>query len=323
MPSFSRRVCGVMFTALAASTGAYAQINSATYHPREFNDVPGSALTIVSNYPSLIAFSDLNVSSPTGFANRHVWRFSGDSGATAYKFTNDQFFTVTMTVTLTGDPASPRKEAGFLLDTLGGQGQFIVNSDAHEVVAFGGPLPFYAFPATFQSGDTITLGITYFLDSNGKRAIIYSADCMQSPPKEFTNLEQGIIDNSTLGGYLQVVNAPTIPTNSGIAMFQNIQIGSPDQDFDGVPDSVDLCPNTPPCTVVSAEGCSIEQLVPCAGPASGGTWRNHGAYVSAFVHAVNAFRAQGLISADEREMMVSEAAQSDCGRKGKRSHDGK
>src|SRR6185369_16206805 len=93
-------------------------INSANYHPREFNDVAGSTLTVVSNYPALISFDDQNVSAATGFANRHVWRFSNDGGTTAYRFQNDSFFSVFMTVTLTGDPISPRKEAGFLLDTI-------------------------------------------------------------------------------------------------------------------------------------------------------------------------------------------------------------
>lgn len=319
MTSFNRSSCWIALIGFATATGAYAQINSAAYHPRTYNDVPGSLLTVVSNYPSLIAFSDRNVSAPTGFANRHVWQFSADSGVTAYKFGNDTFFTVSMTVTLTGDPAAPRKEAGFLLDTIGGQGQFIVNTDGHEIVAFGGPLPFYAFPATFQSGDTVTLGMTYFRGADGKRYIIYSANCLQSPPKEFTNLEQGIIDNSTLGGYLQVVNAPTVATNSGVALFQDIQIGPPDQDFDGVPDSEDNCPNTPPCTIVNAHGCSLDQLVPCAGPASGGTWKNHGAYVSAFAHAVNAFRKAGLISGEESGLLVAEAAQSDCGKKARQT----
>jgi hypothetical protein len=145
---------------------------------------------------------------------------------------------------LTGDPISPRKEAGFLLTSLAGDGQFIVNTDGHEVVAFGGPLPFYAFPRTFQSGATIQLGVTYFLNGSGKRAVIYSANCLQSPPLEFSNVEQGIGDNSALGGYLQVVNAPAVATNSGSAEFQNIRIGGPDQDFDGVPDADDACPGT-------------------------------------------------------------------------------
>jgi hypothetical protein len=317
MLNLKHYACYAALLGLAAANGAFAQIstiNSAAYHPREFNDVPGSSLTVVSNYPLLIAFEDQNVSAPSGFANRHVWRFSNNSGASPFQFSNNDFFTVTMTVTLAGDPISPRKEGGFLLDSIGGQGQFIVNTDGHEVVAFGGPFPFYAFPATFQSGDTVALGMTYFLDSNGKRAVIYAANGLRSPPLEFTNLEQGIIDNSTLGGYVQIVNAPSVPTNSGTAVFENIQIGPPDQDFDGVPDAVDLCPGTPPSTVVNAQGCSIEQLVPCAGPASGGILKNHGAYVSAIAHAANEFAAQGLISRSEKGAIVSRAARSDCGK---------
>jgi hypothetical protein len=258
------------------------------------------------------------VSAPSGFANRHVWRFSSNSGASAYTFSNSDFFTVTMTLTLTGNPASPRKEAGFLFDTLGGQGQFILDTDAHEIVAFGGPLPFYAFPATFHSGDTVKLGMTYFLDSNGKRAIIYSAGCMQSPPLEFSNLEQGIIDNSTLGGYLQVQQSSSVASNLGMAVYQNITIGPPDQDFDGVPDAVDLCPGTPPCTIVSTNGCSIDELVPCAGPVTGGKWANHGAYLSAVTNALNDFQAQGLISGYEKAAFEAQAAASDCG---ERKHD--
>jgi hypothetical protein len=157
------------------------------------------------------------------------------------------------------------------------------------------------------------LGITYFLNSSGKRAIIYYANGLQSPPLEFSNLEQGIIDGSTLGGYFQIVNDPVNTTNSGIAVYQNIKIGDPDRDFDGVPDAVDNCPDTPSGAIVNAHGCSIEQLVPCAGPATGGTWRNHGAYVSAVAHAADAFLAQGLISQMEKDLIVSQAAQSDCG----------
>jgi hypothetical protein len=300
----------------AAGNGALGQIssiNSANYHPREFNDIPSATLTVVSNYPSFISFTEQNVSRPTGFANRDVWRFSSDSGLTPHHFTNDEFFSTFMTVTLTGNPITPRKEAGFLLDTIGGQGQFIVNTDGHEVVAFGGPLPFYAFPRTFNSGDSIRLGMTYFRDSNGKRAVIYYAGCLQSPPLEFSNLEQGIIDGSTLGGYLQIVNSPTIATNSGSAVYQHIRIGEVDTDGDGVPDALDACPNTPLCTLVDSQGCSIEQLAPCSGPASGGTWKNHGQYLAAVAQATVEFMAQGLITQEQADVIVAEAAQSTCG----------
>ncbi len=310
-----------------ASNGAFAQIstiNSAAYTPRQFNDVPGATLTVVSNYPALISFEEQNVSKPTGFANRDSWHFSNDSGASPFLFSNNVYWTMMMTVTLTGDPISPRKEAGFVFNNpLNDGGEFIVNTDGHEFVAFGGFLPFYSFSANhpefqFNSGDTVTMGMTYFKDSNGKNAIIYFAEtaaaCAASPPLEFSNLELGVIDNTTIGGYLQIVDSPTIATNSGMAIFQNIKIGPPDQDFDGVPDEVDLCPNTPPCTIVDAQGCSIEQLVPCAGPPTGGTWKNHGQYVSTMAHVTQDFVRQGLISEADRAALVRQAAQSDCGK---------
>ena len=318
--------CAAIIGILAANvaTAEISTINSVVYTPRDpvFNAVSNSVLTVVSNYPSLISFEDQNVSVTNNvYANRHSWHFSSTSGASPFAFSNSEPFTVTMTVTLTGDPTTPRKEAGIVFNNpLNDGGEFILDTDAHEVVAFGGFLPFYAFPKTFQSGDTVTMGITYFKDSNGKWAVIYEANCMQSPPQEFSNLEQGVINNTTIGGYMQVVNAPTVKTNTGIAVFQDIKIGPPDQDFDGVPDALDECPDTPPCTIVDAQGCSIDQLVPCEGPATGGTWRNHGAYVSAVAHVANAFRAQGLITESQRTEIIVQAAQSDCGTKHEESH---
>src|SRR6266478_8460019 len=318
MTSFQRSAYCAMFAALTVS-GAYAQIstiNSATYTPRQYNDVPAATLTVVSNYPSLISFTEQNVTKPSGFANRDAWHFSSTSGASPFLFGSTDYFTATMTVTLTGNPISPRKESGFVFNNpLNDGGEFIVNTDGHEVVAFGGFLPFFAFPRTFQSGDTVTLGMTYFRDSNGKNAIIYSANCLQSPPLEFSNLEQGVIDGTSIGGYLQIVNSSTIATNSGKAAFHNIEIGGADQDFDGVPDALDACPNTPPCTLVGAHGCSIDQLAPCEGPASGGTWKNHGQYVSAVAQAANAFLAQGVINQSQADAILAAAGQSPCGSK--------
>ena len=90
-------------------------------------------------------------------------------------------------------------------------------------------------------------------------------------------------------------------------------VGETDQDNDGVPDSLDQCPNTPAGAVVNAEGCSIDQLVPCAGP-----WKNHGQYVSAVAHVSREFVEQGLITYEERAEIVANAAQSDCGKQGRR-----
>jgi hypothetical protein len=91
--------------------------------------------------------------------------------------------------------------------------------------------------------------------------------------------------------------------------------GETDQDGDGVGDSVDHCPNTPAGEIVDADGCSIDQIAPCAGPASGGAWKNHGQYVSTVAHAVEEFLAQGLISAQQAEEIIVQAAESTCGGK--------
>jgi hypothetical protein len=54
--------------------------------------------------------------------------------------------------------------------------------------------------------NAITLGMTSFKDGNGINAIICSANGVNSPLLEFSNLELGIVNGSTLGGYFQIVN---------------------------------------------------------------------------------------------------------------------
>jgi len=90
--------------------------------------------------------------------------------------------------------------------------------------------------------------------------------------------------------------------------------GETDADGDGIPDSLDLCPGTPVGAIVDAEGCSIDQLAPCSGPAAGGAWKNHGQYVSAISRVVEVFLVEGLITAEQAEAIVSQAAQSNCGK---------
>jgi hypothetical protein len=97
-------------------------------------------------------------------------------------------------------------------------------------------------------------------------------------------------------------------------------LGETDSDCDGVGDSVDLCPDTPPGSVVDSNGCSIDQLAPCAGPASGGTWKNHGQYVSTVARVAEEFLDQGLIDEEQAEEIVEQAAKSDCGFKQSRGH---
>jgi hypothetical protein len=81
-----------------------------------------------------------------------------------------------------------------------------------------------------------------------------------------------------------------------------------DVDGDGVPNESDLCPLTPLGAVVNETGCSIDQLCPCTG------WRNHGEYMSCVAHASEDFVDAGLFTDAERDVIVSSAARSACGR---------
>ena len=225
---YSAAAIGLAFAAGSITQAQVSTIKTVLVQSRLYNDVPGAVLTVVTNYPTLISFTEQNVSAASGFANRDVWHFSANGQTNAYNFQNNDYFTVSMNVTLTGNPPTPRKEAGFVFNNpLNDGGEFILDTDAHEIVAFGGFLPFYAFPATFQSGDTVRMGITVFQDSSGKNAIVYSANGVNSPALPFSNAEQGVINNTTIGGYFQIQQDGSNPSNSGSAVYGNISIGAP------------------------------------------------------------------------------------------------
>ena len=85
-------------------------------------------------------------------------------------------------------------------------------------------------------------------------------------------------------------------------------------DLAWVSDVVDSCPNMPAGVPVDVNGCSIDQLVPCAGPISGGTWKNHGQYVSAITKIAAEFLEDDLITEKDLGAIVSGAAKSKCGK---------
>jgi hypothetical protein len=85
-----------------------------------------------------------------------------------------------------------------------------------------------------------------------------------------------------------------------------------DDDNDGILDAIDDCLNTAYGEIVNNSGCSIKDLCPCDND-----WKNHGAYVSQVAHTCEAFMIDGLITEAEKDMIVEEAAQSDCGKKEK------
>ena len=139
-----------------------------------------------------------------------------------------------------------------------------------------------------------------------------SAPKPTTPPLFAGDLQSWIRNDNLAPDWLRIGTDITAqgPFNAAFSLS-----GETDADGDGVPDSLDQCPDTPAGAIVNADGCSIDQLAPCNGPASGGTWKNHGQYVSTIAQVAEAFLDDGLITEEEKDAIVASAAQSNCGAK--------
>jgi hypothetical protein len=91
-----------------------------------------------------------------------------------------------------------------------------------------------------------------------------------------------------------------------------------DADGDGVCGNVDNCPGDANPDQADNDGdgqgnvCDpddVSVLCPCAGP-----WNNHGQYVSCVAHVTQDLVANGILTAQDRAKLVSNAAQSSCGK---------
>jgi hypothetical protein len=214
---------------LGLSVWAAAQPNDVVILDRVFNDDSDSISNHVKNLPTVI-LSDTKVDgdgSPPEFANRHAWFVSAD-GVNPLQIPLDVEWTLEYDLTLTGNPVTPRKEAGGFVRIGMPWGyselQFMVNTDAHEVVAFGYPFPFYRFALSYNSGDTIHLGIRFFKDTDGQYKVIYMANALSSPALALAD-QSIIIQRNWIspGGYLQVNIQAGNPNNEGTAVFDNIK----------------------------------------------------------------------------------------------------
>jgi hypothetical protein len=87
-----------------------------------------------------------------------------------------------------------------------------------------------------------------------------------------------------------------------------------DTDADGVGDACDRCGETLAASVITNDGCSVEQLCPCDAPAGGDHWDNQGQYLRCVSQATRSLRREGQISRGESLRMIRRAAGSGCGR---------
>ncbi len=224
----------VLIGAILASVGTAAwgdvtDINSVQIQERRFNDYPNSTLVTTNNFPSLVRFDESAFGSG-GFANQHVAWFSPDNGASHYNFINGDRFLMSVDVTLDVGSTSPRKETGFRFDTfIAGEAFFIVTSDG-EVAAFGAMLPFYSFGNVYTPGTTANLSLIYTPDDDGDpfdgdaATFEYVYNGSSSGPLAVSNLENGMIDGTQGGFYVQNQPDDGNPDDFSVASFANIRI---------------------------------------------------------------------------------------------------
>lgn len=212
------------FGLLAPSVQAQVtNINSVVIQARRFNDYAGSTLSVVNNYPSLVSFSE-GPFGTGGFANQHVARFS-ENGVTARSFLNAEAFDISVDVSLAVGSTGPRKEAGFRMDTfIGGEGFFILTSDG-QVAAFGGPLPFHDFGNVYTPGTTATMRMIYRPGVVSTMEYMFGA--ASSGEVAFGNSENGVINGSDFGNYVQNQPDDNNPNDFSNAAFRNYSVATP------------------------------------------------------------------------------------------------
>ncbi|CAN5522400.1 hypothetical protein BH09PLA1_BH09PLA1_35090 [soil metagenome] len=229
--------------ALAAITllpaSAMAQFNGWKTNARVFNDFTTSTLTISNSNtnPGTVVIDDRGfVDDGIGgnFANRHDVMASTNGGATAANINIGQGFTIQANVRLEDGSNAPRKEAGFRINSpVTGDLLFLVNSDAGEIVTFGGGGPFFSFGSNgggngYTPGQTILMGMTYRSGFGGNPGtseyfINRGAGLETSGQLAWSNTEGGPV-NFNVGVYGQFSPNLSNTQDFATATFNNLSI---------------------------------------------------------------------------------------------------
>ncbi len=190
---------------------AQAQVNGIVSSPYVGFGRPDSTVAITNSNsvnPGNASVSDTFAPGATG-TNRHDFLLSTDNGATAHTFDIDDSFTFSTLINLSALSNSPRKEAGIRINSsVTGDALFIINSDAGEIVAFGGGAPFKSFGNNgggngYTPGTTILMGIREIGGGDGAGGVANTLEYFidrdpfnpggesTSGPLPWSNLEKG------------------------------------------------------------------------------------------------------------------------------------
>jgi len=221
-------VAGICLAA-AGACGQISSVNSAVIVPRVSNDYPGATGTYINDYPASMTLGESGEYGSSGFANRDEWLFS-NNGSTPYSLEATDYFTVSMTLTLTG-PTTVDNEAGFIIPNANGEFpdsdlQFDADTDGGFLGSSGGNGSWNS-RLTYTPGALVTMGMKYFYDSaNSANAIQFWVNAgggnLYSPVEDLQIGET--LAGDSLGAYYQLQGTTSSPGSSGQAVFGDISI---------------------------------------------------------------------------------------------------
>ena len=153
------------------------------------------------------------------------------------------------------------------------------------------------------------------LDVSDNCSLLPNADQADSDGDGLGDVCDGDLDGDGIAN--DIDNCPTIsnPNQSDFDENRQGDVCDKDLDGDGILNASDECEFTQlGATTDPTTGCSIAQMCPCISPKDSSTpWKNHGKYVSCVAHISEQFMKIGLISEEEKDLIVSDAAGSSCG----------
>ena len=192
-----------------------------------------------------------------------------------------------------------------------------------------------AYPSTQPCADKITFGTSSFQLVSTSGTTVYELAIQGFVDVGTTNPVSGLISDengSTTASLIAVVNEHCVDADEDGACDETdncpgVSNDQTDSDGDGDGDACDTCPldanndadgdgvcgNVDNCPTIpnpdQSNGCQVEQTCPCDGD-----WPNHGQYVSCVAKETTRLVHLGLMTHQERSVIVSTAGQSICGK---------
>ena len=182
--------------------------------------IPGSTVNVTDNFPTSYEISETNLTGgdDTGFfSTSHKFYFSDNGGAAPRFFMEHEAFDISFDLTIDSPNSTPRKSAGFNLESfLFGSSQYVAHTNSSllphgnppgTIVATGTPFPFQSFGNIYNTGDTINLRVVYLPPTRS----FSTDDWMETGVMEFVVTTPG--DGEQFSGLINLNDNPADPND--------------------------------------------------------------------------------------------------------------